>query len=506
MKSRNTDLAMPVPSQSWPAPAPAQTEARGLQPEASNSITPKSEDQWDPANGNTNYIARPSILGAGLLYMIGRPVHVANKSDTTLSEEFDRSWPQEQLMDAKSREDPAIDIMKAVEAFCQSVPPSVDARKATREAHFSRKLHEYCLLRVSYWFMPPPLTALGSLANQFGGSKRIIWIMYLTASIFQSFEQVSQACVPASTKYIAWIDTFEQKFTTDSRHNLSLSDMSERLMAHLELAFLKFAVADSVSGYALLKRALPKFLKISSMDSNSLMEDANGWLVISFSYALTGPRNELRRFATYDTIVAFLFGVPPLAEYGYNHEYGPEPQGFEWSYGIPTALLQVVSQVNSWRYCSRVALDDWQTLEKQVLGWESSYALLDEASGADPASVARNAVQEGWRHGICGASSYDPRVQASVHRVFELSESANSLQMDVHLVTHCVVVGVAARLEKHRVAAYEKLRSFKYARACLFDGTDFSRALYHLWHGVGLGGAPVTWEDYVQSRRAVIPM
>ncbi|CAE6473491.1 unnamed protein product [Rhizoctonia solani] len=416
MKSRNTDLAMPVPSQSWPAPAPAQTEARGLQPEASNSITPKSEDQWDPANGNTNYIARPSILGAGLLYMIGRPVHVANKSDTTLSEEFDRSWPQEsnrltyscisthqpfrarQLMDAKSREDPAVDIMKAVEAFCQSVPPSVDARKATREAHFSRKLHEYCLLRVSYWFMPPPLTALGSLANQFGGSKRIIWIMYLTASIFQSFEQVSQACVPASTKYIAWIDTFEQKFTTDSRHNLSLSDMSERLMAHLELAFLKFAVADSVSGYALLKRALPKFLKISSMDSNSLMEDANGWLVISFSYALTGPRNELRRFATYDTIVAFLFGVPPLAEYGYNHEYGPEPQGFEWSYGIPTALLQIVSQVNSWRYCSRVALDDWQTLEKQVLGWESSYALLDEASSADPASVARNAVQEGWRH------------------------------------------------------------------------------------------------------------
>ncbi|KAF8705473.1 hypothetical protein RHS03_05702, partial [Rhizoctonia solani] len=502
MKSRNTDLGMPVPSQSRSAPAAAQTEARGLQPEANNSVTPESEDQWDPANGNTDYVVRPSILGAGLLYMIERTAHVDNKSSTTTSEEFDRSWPQElnrltysrvsarqpfrtrQLMDARSREDPGIDIMKAVEAFCQSIPPSVDARQHVREEHFARRLHEYCLLRTSYWFMPPPLTALGSL----------------------SFDQISQACVPASTRYIAWIDIFEQKLTTDSRHNPSLSDVSERLMVHLELAFLKFAVADSVSGYALLKRALPRFLKIASMDSNSLMEDANGGLVISFSYALTGPLNELRRFATYDIIVTFLFGVPPLAEYGYNHEYGPETQGLEWSYGIPTALLEIVSQVNSWRYCSRVALDDWQTLEKQVLEWEPSYALLDEASSADPASVARNAVQEGWRYGICGASSYDPRVQASVHRIFELSESANNLQMDVHLVAHCVVVGVAARLERHRVAAYEKLRSFRYARACLFDGTDLSRALYHLWHGVGLGGAPVTWEDYVQSRRAVIPM
>ncbi|CAE6393579.1 unnamed protein product, partial [Rhizoctonia solani] len=95
---------------------------------------------------------------------------------------------------------------------------------------------------------------------------------------------------------------------------------------------------------------------------------------------------------------------------------------------------------------------------------------------------------------------------ASVHRIVQLGESVAGLDIGINMFTHYVVAGLAARLEKHRVAVYERLISISNARAWLFDGSQFSQVLYRLWHGLGLGGAPVTWDDYVQSRRVVIPI
>ncbi|KAF8705474.1 hypothetical protein RHS03_05703, partial [Rhizoctonia solani] len=477
-------------------------------------------------------------MGTGPSCRIDGSAQMPNENSFTAvcSEDFDRLWPQEsnrltaysrasthrpsrarRLAATKSSASTSgVDIMKALEAFCQLIPPSVDARKATREAHFSRKLHEYCSLRVSYWFMPPPPATLSSLMNQFRESKRIMWIMYLTATILQSLYQSPQNHGPLASGYIDWIDRLEQNITTGSPDNPPTNDTGDCLMAQLELAFLKFALVDNVSGYTTFQRALPRFLQTVASDSNSLMEDANGNLVVSFCRTINGPRNELRRFVLYDTVIALLLGVPTLAEYGYNRGCDSEAYGFEWNYGAPATLLQIISQVNSWRARSSVALDDWQTLEKRVLDWGPSTALLDGTSTTGHANlnVARAAVQEGWRHlaliyiymGMCGVSSHDPRVQSSVDQIFELAESVANLRIGTQIFAHCVVVGVVARLEKHRIAVYEKLRSFRHTRVWIFDGLQFSEVLYHLWHGVGLGGAPVTWEDYAQSRRVVIPI
>jgi hypothetical protein len=216
-------------------------------------------------------------------------------------------------------------------------------------------------------------------------------------------------------EYVSWIDQFEERLASDSRTSLPVSDTGEHLMVRLEvnnssgrnldiankthqLAYLKSAIVDTSLGYALLRRALPKFLQIIAITPNSFMEHASGDLVVSFSHALSGPRNELRRFVTYDTIIAFLLGAPPLAEYGYDNKYSHNLHGFEWTCGIPFALLQVMSQVNSWRAQSRVRLDDWQVLEQRVLGWEPSSTSLDETSATDCANIARAKIQEGWKH------------------------------------------------------------------------------------------------------------
>ncbi|KDN33127.1 hypothetical protein RSAG8_13784, partial [Rhizoctonia solani AG-8 WAC10335] len=255
------------------------------------------------------------------------------------------------------------------------------------------------------------------------------------------------------------------------------------------------------------------FFQIVADDSNLFMEHPNGNLLVSFPRALSAPRYELRRFIIYDTVAAFVLGVSPLVQYGYDGECDSRSHGLEWIHGIPVALLDAISQVNSWRAGPRVPLDDWEVLERRVLAWQPSSAARTEDSAAEGASAARVAVQEGWRHavliyiymGICGVSSHDLRVQASVHRIVRIGQIVANLPIGVHMLTHCVVAGLAARLEKHRLLVHEMLLSFKDTRVWIFRGPQFGQVLYHLWHGVGAGGAPVTWDDYVQARSAIAP-
>jgi hypothetical protein len=100
----------------------------------------------------------------------------------------------------------------------------------------------------------------------------------------------------------------------------------------------------------------------------------------------------------YDVAMTFLLGVPPLAEYAYEDPYDSNDHGLEWRHGIPVPLFQVLSQVNSWRVGSQARLDDWQTLERLVVGWKPLCDGLDEASATDIANAERIVIEEGWRH------------------------------------------------------------------------------------------------------------
>ncbi|KDN33694.1 hypothetical protein RSAG8_13213, partial [Rhizoctonia solani AG-8 WAC10335] len=269
-----------------------------------------------------------------------------------------------------------------------------------REDHFGRVIYEYNLQRANYWFMVPSPAIRDSLLVQLKQSERMTWTMYLAARLLQALSANPAHGSTPVQGYIGWIDKLEQKFTAGSDSSLPLKDIVDRFAVQLELAYLHFTLVDSILGYNLLQKALPRFFQIVADDSNLFMEHPNGNLLVSFPRALSAPRYELRRFIIYDTVAAFVLGVPPLVQYGYDGECDSSSHGLEWIHGIPVALLDAISQVNSWRAGPRVPLDYWEVLERRVLAWQPSSAVRTEDSAAESASAARVAVQEGWRHAV----------------------------------------------------------------------------------------------------------
>ncbi|CAE6365728.1 unnamed protein product [Rhizoctonia solani] len=519
----------PIFSQSQPFP-PVILE----DPTSGSTITGHSKYVQTSTENEAECVVRPSILGAGFLYGINTltPSRHGREDASNSSDNHDRSWlhdglsvysclPTKQysrvghLYDTLAETDITREsLMKFIQAFYQSIPPSVDVTETIREGHFARVTNEYHLQRVDYWFIPPSFSLRGSIVNRLRWSKRMTWVMYLTARVFRSLSQDTQTGGTTVKGYIDWIDRFDQRFATDTANNSRPNDIGEQLMIRIELAFLKFAIVDNTSGYSMLRRALPKFLQFVAANPDLYIEAPKGNLVVSFSRTLGAPHHELRRFVTYDTVAAFLLGVPPLAEYGYNDRRDSEITGFDWVHGIPAEFIEIIAQINSRRAESPATVDDPETLERRIWAWQSHGTVPDKSTDSKETNMTRAQVQEGWRHalliyvymGICGVSSEDPRVQAAVRHIFSLAEVIGNSRVGIHMLPHCVIAGLAARLEKHRVAVYEKLRSLGNTRVWLFAGTQFGEVLYELWHGAGIGGAPVMWDDYVKCRRRVIPM
>ncbi|KAJ1305621.1 hypothetical protein OPQ81_000618 [Rhizoctonia solani] len=453
-----------------------------------------AEDRQDSADPNLGYNPAASILGAALLYRINRLNSPTNEDNNALdsSEEFDRLWPQDQN---------------------QLI---IYSRSRTRRSSCSRlsfdEIPQDQSQRASSWFMTPPTPIRDFLVARLKESKRLVSTIYLGTKLLHTLSE--DPCSPTVRGCISLIDNMEQKLVTASRIKLPINDVAERLMAQVELSFLKFTAVDTASGYISLQKALPMLLELVATDTSLYAEYPKGNLVVSLPHTLAATRPEIKQFVMYDIVASFLLGTPPLVEYGYDGECDSRSHGLEWVHGVPVALVQVISQVNSWRAGSRAApLGDWRELERRVLDWKPQFVMSNDKDSAI-SNDARRAVQESWRHvaliyiymGICGVSSHDSRVQESVHRIVQLGETVAHLPISVQMFAHCVIAGLALRLEKHRLLVYEKLHTFKDMRVWFFRGPQFSQVLYHLWHGVGAGGAPVTWDDYIQSRWAVIPI
>ncbi|CAE6402542.1 unnamed protein product [Rhizoctonia solani] len=519
--TRRRDPRDPVPSRLKPLSSAAPVETTRI--ETLDSVTlPSTENRPTLMTADTGRDSRPSILGVALLYNMNKPVSSANGGCVTTEPEFsgfDCSWPQDKTtlsacssaLTRRSFSDTKITsnyTSRTIEGLCQSIPPSVDATQMIKENHLLRVVNEYGVRRVDCWFSPLPITR-NSVLTRVAVSKKMTWLLPLGATLFfWTLGQSNQTQDPRVHGYIGWVNKLEQKIASDSRNIIQQNDMADHLMIELEIVFFKFALADSVSGYISLQKTLPRFLQLVAVDSGLYMERPNGNLAVSFLRALTSPKYELRRFVIYDTVAALVLGVPPLVDYGYDEEFDC---GFDWIRGIPVALAEVISQVNSWRAGSGRALDNWETLEMRVLAWKAPSGMRDEISAVEN---ARAAVLESWKHvaliyiymGMCGVSSHDSGVQAAVYRIVELGEAMSNSPIGVHMLTQYIVAGLAARLEKHRIVLYEKLLSLRDTRVWLFHGPQFGQVLYGLWHGTGVGGAPIMWEDYVRSRWAIIPI
>lgn len=129
--------------------------------------------------------------------------------------------------------------------------------------------------------------------------------------------------------------------------------------------------------------------------------------------------------------------------------------------------------------------------------------------------MARLAVHESWRHalliylymGVCGVNSADPRVESSVTQIVQLINVVKHKDsFDRHLFVPCLLAGACARQESQRSVIERQLSSLRASRMWVLRSADFTSVLEHLWHGVGKDGRATTWDDYVTSRRAVLPV
>ncbi|KAG9102758.1 hypothetical protein FRC06_001210 [Ceratobasidium sp. 370] len=91
---------------------------------------------------------------------------------------------------------------------------------------------------------------------------------------------------------------------------------------------------------------------------------------------------------------------------------------------------------------------DWRPIEYRIKSWVPTV----QAAPSDETwkSSARLAVHESWRHtlliylymGVCGAKSDDPRVQASVRQVFQLTNSVKGFEnpsIDLHFLAQYLI-------------------------------------------------------------------
>lgn len=129
---------------------------------------------------------------------------------------------------------------------------------------------------------------------------------------------------------------------------------------------------------------------------------------------------------------------------------------------------------------------------------------------------------------MCYVNSHDHRIQPAVRQIIQLIDVVSGSRLDVHLLFPSLIVsiylppfshwylyphydlwkqaGLAARYEKHRTVVRKTLSPFYGTGFWVLPGAEFIKVLDHVWHGVGAGGAPVNWEDYVCSRKAMLPV
>ncbi|KAL5631886.1 hypothetical protein ACGC1H_000051 [Rhizoctonia solani] len=111
--------------------------------------------------------------------------------------------------------------------------------------------------------------------------------------------------------------------------------------------------------------------------------------------------------------------------------------------------------------------------------------------------------------GMRDVNSADPRVEAAVQQVVQLGSTIEpGSGLELHTLIPCVIAGAAARQEKHRASLRTKIASgpSRYGVTLVLRTSEFAAVLDHLWHGAGAEGKPTTWEDYVQSRCALLPI
>ncbi|KAG9123768.1 hypothetical protein FRC07_014013 [Ceratobasidium sp. 392] len=216
-------------------------------------------------------------------------------------------------------------------------------------------------------------------------------------------------------------------------------------------------------------------------------------------------------------VSSLTFGLPPLVEYDTSHPVirTRRVHAMEWIHGCPVEFAFSIIKINAWRAQNlngTVAPNElWKEIEAAAWAWQprGDYGPDCESSKL----VARLATQEGWRHtvliylymGMCGATSHDPRVQASAQQLCRLQGAMGpNLVVGVHFVIPLLLGAICTRSEAQRSRFRKAIMQAGDNKVWLSKSVRFASVLDHLWHGAAANGAAVTWEDYVNARKAVV--
>ncbi|KAG8763690.1 hypothetical protein FRC12_008439 [Ceratobasidium sp. 428] len=194
--------------------------------------------------------------------------------------------------------------------------------------------------------------------------------------------------------YTNWLGQLEQQSSAStSDPNLTPMEYQNRLSSMLELAFLRFGLANqSTSVYRLLLDCAPVFLQMA------LMEGA--WqpnsLSVSVARLFASTRHELVQFVLQDSLCSMLYALPQVVDYDTSIQpSGEERHIVEWVYGCPAEFQVALVDINAHIHHKPGKNIDWQLMEQSLKSWKP--AVLDR-EGESWKAVARLAVHESWRH------------------------------------------------------------------------------------------------------------
>ncbi|QRV96316.1 Fungal specific transcription factor domain [Ceratobasidium sp. AG-Ba] len=344
-------------------------------------------------------------------------------------------------------------------------------------------------------------------------SKITHWSMFVGAQMLQALRQDAQ--VATIRQFTPWLTRLHH-LSLVPHNDSNLDDLVGRLSGALELVFLLYISLSPKQAYQLMQQIAPTFMQVAFADPTVWPRDPSSQ-GISLAHALVSPNYELGRFIFVDMTTSLTFGIPPLVEYDTSHPMiqSTEMHPMNWVHGCPVEFGYSLMKINQWRaqHPNGCAGQDppWREIEADAWAWRPRCNYGPEAESEK--NIVRLAVQEGWRHalliylymGMCGVTSHDPRVQSAAEQIRKLyTVIGPQLVVGTHFMMPLLLACIAAKSETDRSRYCAVVSQVGHKHSWLLKGVEFASVLDHLWHGAGANGEPVTWDDYLDSRRAVV--
>lgn len=357
-------------------------------------------------------------------------------------------------------------------------------------------------------------------ASQLQSSQVMHWLLYLMCIIYREILDGDEKLY--KRHHICWVNRFERRINSTSQTVMgpvTPMDSRRRLTAFVEVSLLKHEVIETISeSYACLQAAAPAFLQLAFSEP-SLWPQNSTSMMVPLAHALVSSRGEINRFACTDVMSAIALGLPTLAMYDTSLDGMEIPKfcAMEYMHGCPTEFIVILVGIHNWRLQHPDMHHDghWKSMEDRIKTLRQERDESDRIPADSAQMVIRLAVRESWRHAtliyfymkICGARSDDPRVQTSVGQIIKLIESIRpDTSYNTFFFLQYLFVGICAQKEQHRKRVMERFTAPLQMDWGLLRVSMFARVLENLWHGIAINGQGITWNDYLSSRNAVIPV